>query len=233
MLFHSESPSFSVIPVLDLRGGMVVHAQRGQRQAYQPLRSLLCEGCAPLDIAAVLLNLYPFTIFYIADLDAIEKCGSHRALIETLATRHPQVQWWVDDGSTHPWISKPLNILQVLGTESHPVLQSFREPYVLSLDERAGELLGDTKIHHAPSLWPRRLIAMTLAEVGADFGPNISIISYYCTEHPTHDWYASGGVRDLSDLVQLRDLGAKGVLIATALHQKKVTHSDLMQLYKA
>ncbi len=225
-------PSFSVIPVLDLRGGVVVHAQRGLRQAYQPLRTMLCEGSAPLAIATALLNLYPFDTVYIADLDAIEKRGSHRALIETLAMQYPQVQWWVDDGSTHPWSAKPLNIVQALGTESYPLLPSFREPYVLSLDERAGELLGDTQIHHSPGVWPKRLIAMTLAEVGADLGPNISKISHYCTEHPTHDWYASGGVRDLDDLRHLRRIGAKGVLIATALHQGRITCSDLRRFHE-
>lgn len=221
---------FSVIPVMDLMQGQAVHAQRGQRQAYQPLRSMLCEGSDPLIVALALLALHPFRIFYIADLDAITRIGSHRTLIEILAAQHPNVQWWVDDGSSKPWLNKPPNVMQVLGTESYPAVELFTQDFVLSLDERNGELLGDTELHHNTSRWPKRMIAMTLAQVGMNNGVNNQLINKYCTQHPLHEWYAAGGVRHANDLHELKAIGARGALVATALHSLQLKSHELAAL---
>ena len=37
------------------------------------------------------------------------------------------------------------------------------------------------------------------------------------------DVYVGGGVRDVKDLVELKELGVSGVLVATALHTGKIT----------
>src|SRR5204863_88551 len=42
-----------IVPVLDLKGGIVVHARRGQRADYAPLRSPLVDGCEPVTVARV------------------------------------------------------------------------------------------------------------------------------------------------------------------------------------
>ena len=38
-------PAMRIVPVLDLQGGVVVHARRGDRAGYAPLRSPLVDGC--------------------------------------------------------------------------------------------------------------------------------------------------------------------------------------------
>ena len=43
-----------IVPVLDLKGGMVVHARRGQRADYAPLSSPLVEGYEPVSVARAL-----------------------------------------------------------------------------------------------------------------------------------------------------------------------------------
>ncbi len=78
-----------VIPVIDLKGGQVVHARQGQRDAYQPLATPLSAGSAPRDVVAGLLRLYPFRTLYVADLDAIAGSGDHVAALEEIATLHP------------------------------------------------------------------------------------------------------------------------------------------------
>lgn len=225
--------SFHIIPVLDLHQGIVVHARRGDRQTYQPLQTRLCEGSsAPLQLVQAFLKLHAFQTFYIADLDAIQKRGSHRELIVQLCTLYPHLQWWVDDGSTQPWAGKPLNLTQVLGTESNPELQCFNNPdhYVLSLDQRGDQLLGNRSIHLDCASWPKRIIAMTLSQVGANEGPNIEVLNHYLATHPQHDWYASGGVRHLEDLRRLKSMGTKGVLVASALHSGQLTSDELKRV---
>ena len=48
--------AMQVIPVIDLSRGRVVHARRGQRELYQPLRSPLCVGSEPLAVVEGLLR---------------------------------------------------------------------------------------------------------------------------------------------------------------------------------
>jgi phosphoribosylformimino-5-aminoimidazole carboxamide ribotide isomerase len=210
--------------------GQVVHAVRGNRQAYQPLRSQLCEGSDVLTIVTALMALHPFTQFYIADLDAITAVAKHRNTVMALAAQYPTVQWWLDDGSSTPWHNKPINVLQVLGTESYPKLETFDTDFVLSLDERNGQLLGDAHLHQHTQHWPQRMIAMTLAQVGSDSGPNYARLRQYCTKHPSFDWYAAGGVRHVDDLHQLQSMGVRGALVATALHNGRITANELKLL---
>jgi phosphoribosylformimino-5-aminoimidazole carboxamide ribotide isomerase len=207
-----------------------VHAVRGQRQAYQPLHSNLCEGSEPARIVEALLQFFAFDRFYMADLDAIQSLGSHRELMINLAVRHPQVQWWIDDGSALPWQNKPRNVLQVLGTESYPQIEKFSENFVLSLDERDGLALGDVSLHRSNTQWPNALIAMTLSQVGTDSAPNHPQLAQYISQYPENDWYAAGGVRNAQDLSQLKAQGASGALIATALHKGRIAAHEIEAL---
>ncbi|HXY70803.1 MAG TPA: HisA/HisF-related TIM barrel protein, partial [Gemmatimonadales bacterium] len=60
-----------IVPVLDLKGGIVVHARRGRRDEYAPLRSPLVEGCEPVAVARALCTACRTTTLYVADLDAL------------------------------------------------------------------------------------------------------------------------------------------------------------------
>ena len=78
-----------VIPVIDLSGGRVVHARRGQRELYQPLRSPLCVGSEPLAVVEGLLRLHPFEALYTADLDAIQGKGDNRSALRAIGNAFP------------------------------------------------------------------------------------------------------------------------------------------------
>jgi phosphoribosylformimino-5-aminoimidazole carboxamide ribotide isomerase len=59
-----------VIPVIDILNGVAVHAVRGRRSEYQPLKSILCTSADPLDVASA-FKAAGFSELYVADLDAI------------------------------------------------------------------------------------------------------------------------------------------------------------------
>jgi len=67
-----------IIPVLDLMNGEVVHAKHGNRHEYLPIKSVLTYSSEPLAVVQALLALYPFKQLYIADINAIQKTGSHK-----------------------------------------------------------------------------------------------------------------------------------------------------------
>ncbi len=56
-----------IIPVIDIKDGKVVHAIRGEREKYRPLRTKLSKNADPVEFAR---NL-PFNRVYVADLDSI------------------------------------------------------------------------------------------------------------------------------------------------------------------
>src|SRR6266849_3411069 len=132
-----------IIPVLDLRGGIVVRAHRGQRDQYRPLKSPLSPTSDPVDVMRGLYSVYPFKTFYVADLDAIMGTGNNEAVLRRLKAEFPAAVLWVDNGvgdlsSAWNWLDAGLGDL-VVGSESQQDLAllqclSGHDRVVLSLD---------------------------------------------------------------------------------------------------
>jgi phosphoribosylformimino-5-aminoimidazole carboxamide ribotide isomerase len=231
---------FELIPVVDLMGGLVVHARAGERDRYRPLeRSALTDSPEPMAVIRGLLDLYPFRSLYIADLDAIRKQGDHRALIRELRLAFPDLLFWVDAAFARAcgcrrFLDAGLGLL-VLGSESQTdteLLESLQgEPrVVLSLDYMGERPLGAAALFDTPSLWPERVIVMTLARVGASTGPDLDRLRRIRAAAPNRRVYAAGGVRGQDDLRTLRDLGCAGALVASALHDGRLDRAALDRL---
>ena len=216
-----------VIPVIDLMGGEVVHARRGERAAYRPIETPLAVGSAPAAVLSGLLGLFPFRKVYVADLDAIAGGGGHEAVLADLAARFPAVEFWVDNGAAtvaaaRGWLARHPGVL-VLGSESQADLSVLtalaREPrVVLSLDFRGEDFWGPPSLLAEVSHWPARVIAMTLARVGGGAGPDFARLAEITARAEGRAVYAAGGVRDAADLAHLAAAGIAGVLVASALH---------------
>jgi len=228
-----------VIPVIDLRGGEVVHARRGERDSYRPVRSQLCAGSAPLEVVAGLLAAYPFATLYIADLDAIQGRGSNIESIRRIRHRFPDLRLWVDNGladaaACRDWLAQGLGEL-VLGSETQSdraTLEALsddgaRERLILSLDYRDDRFLGPPDLLSAQALWPHRLIVMTLSRVGSGGGPDLDLLRRWRKEAPAKKIFAAGGVRGGEDLLALADCGISGVLVATALHERRIGRPEI------
>ena len=89
--------AMQVIPVLDLRAGIVVHARRDQRSEDAPLRSSLVPGCEPVAVARALCTICRTRTVYVADLDAL---GGNPVDEATLAGLASVAATWVDAGAT-------------------------------------------------------------------------------------------------------------------------------------
>ena len=86
-----------VIPVIDLKGAAAVHAVRGERERYRPLRSAIVAGSDPVEVTRAVRDALGLDELYVADLDAIAGRSAHRATIAALA-REARVM--VDAGVT-------------------------------------------------------------------------------------------------------------------------------------
>ena len=85
-----------LIPVIDLKGGEVVRAERGARHLYAPIKTPLSPTSHPADVVTGFLALHDFRTVYVADIDAIEGAGNHAAVIDAL-----EADGWVTR-SPHP-----------------------------------------------------------------------------------------------------------------------------------
>jgi phosphoribosylformimino-5-aminoimidazole carboxamide ribotide isomerase len=224
-----------LIPVIDLKGGEVVAARLGERNAYAPLVSPLCASSRLDAVAAALLALHPFETLYIADLDAIARTGSHLDLIRSLKSAYPALELWLDTGLAG-LEALPAGARPVIGSESLASLDELvalarrlASP-LLSLDFRGDGLVGPAGLEHRYGLWSEEVILMTLTRVGSNAGPDFTLIERLRSVSPRKRLFAAGGVRDLEDLKRLRKIGAAGALVATALHQRRIGPSEIHSL---
>jgi phosphoribosylformimino-5-aminoimidazole carboxamide ribotide isomerase len=226
----------NIIPVLDLRGGVVVRARMGERQRYQPIVSPLSPSSDAADVTRGLLSLHPFTTFYIADLDAIEGTGDNTTVLRRLRAEFPALAFWVDSGiadvtAAERWLKAGFGHL-VIGSESQKDVAlvrhlAVRGNIVLSLDFRGDAFQGPPALIEDVATWPHRLIVMTLARVGSGSGPDLARLRAIRDGAPGHAIFAAGGVRDADDLATLGRERLAGALVATSLHDGRLRGSDI------
>jgi phosphoribosylformimino-5-aminoimidazole carboxamide ribotide isomerase len=99
----------------------------------------------------------------------------------------------------------------------------FTSQVVLSLDFKDGQLMGPASLLMQPEFWPPNVIAMNLDFVGRGNGVDTHLIQSLRGRREKFNLFAAGGVRDDDDLSELETLGVAGVLVASALHDKKIT----------
>ncbi len=225
-----------IIPVIDLMGGCVVHAKKGQRDHYRPIQTPLCQGSTPHAVIDGLMNLHDFKTLYVADLDALQGIGDHDELLSHLQADYADLQFWIDRGMPQFESPNPSgNQITVIGSESlvddhWGILPHFGKQFILSLDFMGDALIGGQKLLDDPSLWPDTIIVMSLARVGSNEGPDFKRLREFRAWWPEKVMIAAGGVRNADDLSVLDSLGVAGVLIASALHLGTIG-SKILQNY--
>jgi len=217
-----------IVPVIDLMGGRVVHARRGDRSNYRPLQSVLTPSSEPMQVVRALLEFAPFPALYAADLDAILGHGGHGEVLDRIARQFPALDIWLDAGFGDAADLERRHlmprIVPVIGSESLASASALRSlldvapQSVLSLDTRDDLPLGPPALFAQPDAWPQRVIVMTLDRVGAGSGPALARLRATAAQAPDKHVIAAGGVRNVEDLDTLANMGVHAVLIASAIH---------------
>ena len=238
-----------VVPVIDLMGGVAVHAVRGDRERYRPVQGQIGDGSDPVGLARAMRDRLGLDELYVADLDAIAGGTGSPDVVAALAR---DMRVMVDAGTTGATAIAGLLELGVarviVGTESLPGVQAFRRlrdelpdaPLVLSLDLRGGEVLSPDPAlagGGAADALARLLdggagevIVLDLLRVGSGEGLDMTLIADLHSRFPNVELLAGGGVRDAADLGTLAAAGAAGALVATALHNGSITADELHAL---
>ena len=249
-----------IIPVLDLAGGVAVHARAGDRTRYAPLVSDLVPDRAGDPVA--LLRAFHRTLgvheCYVADLDAIQGGALQRSLLRQLAEFHTGFSGalLVDAGTNRP--GGALEVLScgasevVVGLET---LHAFADlaaivavvgpsRLVFSLDLKLGRPILHSAMQDAIGPDPdalslaaqavaagvRTLLLLDLGRIGTGCGVDLGLIEALRRRFPRIRLLAGGGVLTRRDLERMKDAGCDGALIASAIHSGRVTASDLAEL---
>ena len=236
----------TVLPVLDLLEGLVVRGVAGRRTEYRPLRSRLVETAVPLDVARALRDEFGYRRLYVADLDGILHRRPNWVAYQQLID--DGFKLLVDAGITCVDDARQLSGLGcevVIGLESSPSpehvarMANACEAVTFSLDLQNGQPMlaeGASGWSHNPleivrqaiDIGISRLIVLDLADVGMGCGTRTgalcqSLLAVFPDLHLT----CGGGIRNLDDLHQSRTLGVKQILVASALHDGRLTAGDL------
>jgi phosphoribosylformimino-5-aminoimidazole carboxamide ribotide isomerase len=239
-----------ILPVLDVMQGDVVRGVGGRRQEYRPVVSRLTASSRPLDVAKAIAFHFACRAFYVADLDAI--LGGEPAWSMYAALREQGFSLWVDAGVQRVTMACQLadfgieSIVVGLETAAGPaelaeIVGVYGERIMFSLDLRQGEPLGERNAWESRDaegiaaevvrLGVRRLLVLDLARVGLDNGTGTrELCTRLRANHPQVEVSAGGGVRHRGDLEELRDCGIHTALVASALHDGRLTRTDLVGL---
>lgn len=226
-----------IIPVIDLKDGIVVHARQGNREHYQPINTALCQSFDIFQVIEAFLGVYAFDTFYIADLDAITHQGDHNQLIADVQARFPKITFWVDKGyqAYETSVDHPQNCLPIIGSESYSdqtvaEIKAYKNNFILSLDYSNSGALGAASLFSDHTFWPKNIIIMTLARVGSNNGPDLDKLTEFCRRYPGKNFIAAGGIRNKQDLIALSRAGIDQALVASALHSGMLKSEDIAEL---
>lgn len=239
-----------MLPVIDLKSSLVVRGMGGKRHEYRPIESRLASTPLAVPVARAFRQHFDLHELYVADLDAIAGKEPAWEIYEDLHS--DGFQLWVDAGLA-PGTAERLASLGVTsviaGLESLPgpdalaELLPLRGPdrVVFSLDMKAAQPLGDSAGWTSPDpfhiatdairLGVNRLIVLDLAGVGAGRGvPTLPLCARFRAQFPAVQLTSGGGVRDGNDLQRLKQVGVDCAMIASALHDGKITRADIEEI---
>jgi phosphoribosylformimino-5-aminoimidazole carboxamide ribotide isomerase len=239
-----------IVPVIDLKGGLVVRGMAGRRDEYRPIVSQLVREPTPQAVAEVFARRFGFSKVYVADLDAIGGAPPDFSAYEAITAC----------GLT-PWIDAGVETAQQakqLGSGTFSIisgLESLRSPdelqgivngcgadrVVFSLDLKAGEPITNIAAWRAVApdkiaaaaidrgIW--RMIVLDLADVGVSRGAGtLDLVRQLRSVHPHLEITAGGGVRGIADLRQMAEAGCDAALVASALHDGRITPDEVRWL---
>ena len=242
-----------IIPVLDLKGGLIVRGIAGKRDLYKPIESRLCSSARPPEVAAALRNLLGPGPMYLADLDAIagdapalEVCGELEGLGFGL-----MIDAGIRSAATARRLAAELDGDLIAALETLPAPALLAElveelgpgRLIFSLDLADGRPLaqgddwpsGAEEIaREAVAAGVERLILLDLKAVGTGEGPaHLDRCAAFKESYAGLELVTGGGVRDLDDLLALRSVGVDGVLVASALHDGRLGSEELQGFLEA
>jgi len=243
-----------IIPVIDLKDGVVVRGVAGQRELYRPVEGVLGCDATPKDVADAFVRQFGFDSVYVADLDAIAGAepdwtaydaialSGLRVLVDAGTNCVERASRFIDGSGDGGWCRGVVVGLESLRSERDLLALCTSigpERAVFSLDLRNGKPLTEISawrgsepielVDVAVNAGFERLIVLDLASVGVGEGVSVrSLCTSIRARHPRLEITSGGGVRSRLDLAELADAGCDAALVASALHDGSLSKEDVI-----
>jgi len=232
-----------IVPVIDVKNGVVVRAIGGRRNEYRPLITPLTTDISPLAVARAMSRAVGSNTIYFADLDSIT---SERDNLEHLLTlSEAGFEVWADTGiftmSQLRHFQPGDAVIPVIGSETlrhlttlqHAVDEFGPRGVMVSVDLQNGGLLGRWDswgfqrcpdaiefVYAAYHRGVRRFIVLDLISVGEGRGvPTRELCRELKVRYPDIELVTGGGIRNRDDAENLSRDGVDAVLVSTAIHE--------------
>ena len=248
-----------IIPVLDLAAGTAVHAAGGARANYRLVQSVLLPGgpVDARALARAFREQLGAQACYAADLDAIQGGVVQRKLLRDLADGRlgfgggllvdagaadvVQARHIIELGASGVVIG--LETLRGMDELARIVTALGPDRVTLSLDLRQGRPLAypGNRDGVGPGSSPlqvaelahlagaRSILVLDLARVGAESGVDYELLRSLQRALPQVSFLVGGGISGREELDRLRASGCVGALVASAIHNGRITAADVRE----
>lgn len=235
---------FRIIFVLDIFNRTVVHAQGGNRSEYKPIH-FSSHICDTSDAVKIVDTVKPAEV-YIADLNLLENIGKREKNFDIIQAVAEKTKLMLDPGITS--VSDAEDVMEivqsiVLGTEtaSLDTIKQVSSLYPgrvnVSIDKKNAKILtSDPSIPDDPfeivellnNYDLEDIIILDLDRVGTASGVDSQFLSKIVSISE-HNVLLGGGVRNVEDIKALEEIGIKGALVATALHNGSIPLHEIQK----
>ena len=237
-----------VIPAIDLMKGKVVRLSHGDPKTAKVYDQL----GDPLTIAKMWEKDGANTL-HIIDLDAALNMGNNFAMISKIADA---VNLSIQVGGGIRKLETAENLLEmgisriILGAlafnEPHTLTKLQKkfgnERLIVALDHQDGRVMVEgwktpTKLGIEEALVKfldlqvKTFLVTSITQDGTLIGPDINTLSKVCA-YPRVNIIAAGGVSSLNDLILLKQIGVKGVVVGKALYEGVFTLKEAIKIAK-
>lgn len=247
-----------IIPVLDLAGGVAVHARAGPRAGYEPVRSVLAVGTVgdPIALLRAFRDQLGATACYVADLDAIQGGAIQRTMLGELAQLGLAAGPLLVDAGAHTRdgafevlssgaseVVVGLETLRTFSELSAILTEVGASRVIFSLDLRLGRPIFHPDFHdsggkadplsiaaRATDVGAGTILVLDVGRVGTGCGVELGLLEGLRRRFPGVRLLAGGGVLARRDLDRMRGAGCDGALVASAIHNGSITSADVAAL---
>jgi phosphoribosylformimino-5-aminoimidazole carboxamide ribotide isomerase len=149
----------------------------------------------------------------IADVECILNAGASMVTIGSLAVKQPAVleEWLMEFGADHFLIGADV-------LDEKIKISGWLEDGGINIFDFVGNLI---------SLGVRNIFCTDITKDGMMQGPSIDLYKKILTQHPEINLIASGGVSNIEDVIQLKQIGCSGAIIGKAIYENLIILEDL------
>lgn len=150
----------------------------------------------------------------INDVEAILSAGASMVTIGSLAVKDPETleEWLMEFGADHFFIGADL-------LNENVKISGWLEDGGVNIFDFVGKLIG---------LGATNIFCTDISKDGMMQGASIDLYKKIIAAHPEINLTASGGVGNMDDVKQLKEIGCSGVIIGKAIYENLVTLEQLI-----